>query len=112
MHQLIFSSQCKQILAHMTQEQQMQLIDLLGAFDFTKSEQCGKIVRGSKVYYRLRWQDFRIYFENVSDNTFHIHYLIPKHTWNDFLFRAKLPFDEEMIEKDNSFWQYLESLKK
>ena len=112
MHQLIFSSQCKQILAHMSQEQQMQLMDVLGAFDFTKTDHYGKIVRGSKVYYRLRWEGFRIYFESGLDSAFHIHYLLPKHTWNDFLFRSKLPFDEEMVEKDNRFWQYLESLKK
>lgn len=112
MHQLIFSSQCKQVLNRMTQEQQMQLIDCLGRFDFNLSNNYGKILRDTKCYFRLRWQEFRVYFEKTDEHTFTIHYLLPKHTWNDFLFRTKLPFNEEEVERDNRFWQYLESLKK
>ncbi len=111
MHQLTFSKQSNLALQHMSQDQQMQLIKALGEVDFERSS-LGKIARGARTFYRLRWNDFRIYFESVSEDTFIIHYLIPKHTWNDFLFRTNLPFNEEMIEKDNQFWQYLENLKK
>ncbi len=112
MHQLTFSSQSNRVLKYMSQEQQMQLIDFLGSFDLEKASNFGKIVRGAKTYYRLRWNEFRIYLEALEEGTFVIHYLIAKHTWNDFLFRTNLPFNEEMIEKDNQFWQYLENLKK
>lgn len=112
MHQLTFSTQSNVVLQHMSQEQQMQLIEFLGQFEFENSTNLGRIIRGDKTFYRLRWHDFRIYFESVSENTFVIHYLLPKHTWNDFLFRFKLPFNEEAIERDNQFWQYLENLKK
>ncbi len=112
MHQLTFSAQSNRILGHMSQEQQMQLIEFLGSFDLEKSSDYGKIVRNSKIYYRLRWDEFRIYLEALEEGAFVIHYLLPKHTWNDFLFRTNLPFNEEMVEKDSRFWQYLENLKK
>ena len=109
---LTFSAQSNAILQHLSQEQQLKLIAFLTDFNFENVEDLGKIVRGQKTYYRIRWNDFRIYFECTSEQTRLVHYLLPKHTWNDFLFRSKLPFNEEMIEKDNRFWQYLEKLKK
>ena len=90
----------------------MHLIDFLSSFSFESVDGFEKIVRNGKTYYRLHWKDFRIYFESLSEKEFLIHYLIPKHTWNDFLFRSKLPFNEKAIEKNPQFWQFLENLKK
>lgn len=112
MHQLTFSTQSNAILSHMSQKQQLKLVDFLGSFPFEKSKNLGKIIRGTKTYFRLRWTEFRIYLEQLNEDAFVVHYLIPKHTWNDFLFRFKLPFNEDSIEKDDQFWQYLENLNK
>ena len=109
---LTFSAQSNTILKHLSQKQQLNLIAFLTDFNFENVEDLGKIVREQKTYYRIRWNDFRIYFECLSEQKLLVHYLLPKHTWNDFLFRSKLPFNEEMIEKDNRFWHYLEKLKK
>lgn len=112
MHQLTFSDQSNAVLKHMTQKQQLKLVEFLGSFSFENAQQLGKIIRGPKTYFRLRWTQFRIYFEQLNESSFIIHYIIPKHTWNDFLFRFKLPFSEDLAEKNEQFWQYLEELNK
>ena len=114
MYQVTFSKQSASIFKCLHQDTQMQLMDYLSRLDITHESlnNLGKIIRDKKTYYRIRWQDLRIYFECSSDDNLTIHFLLPKHTWNDFLFRTKLPFNEEIVEKDNQFWTFLENLKK
>lgn len=77
------------------------------------SEDLGRFERGGKTYYRLRIDDFRIYFELLKGNTLYSHYILHKHTLADFVFRFKLPYREEtLIEQHQSFWKYLESLSR
>ena len=41
------------------------------------------------------------------------HVILDKNSMGDFIFRTKLPFKEEQaIEQHQSFWKYLESLRK
>ena len=74
----------------------------------------GSFHRFGKNFYRLRVGDFRIYFEILPEGEkIHAHYVLHKHTIADFVFRFKLPFTEEtMIEQQDNFWKYLDSLKK
>jgi mRNA-degrading endonuclease RelE of RelBE toxin-antitoxin system len=115
MYQLTFSAQSLAELEDLGRDQQLFILNQLGIIDFKRLENdpvFGKITRDGTVYYRIRMDDLRIYFEKRNDNL-HVHYILPKHTWNDFVFRLKLPFTEDMaIEKHHSFWKYLESLRK
>jgi len=73
----------------------------------------GRFHRGSKIFYRFRADDFRIYFERQGDNILFCHYILHRNTLTDFIFRVKLPVSEEqMVEQHESFWKYLDSLKK
>ena len=110
MHQLTFDTQSKSVFRRLAQKKQLQLMAFLSDLNFENTAQIGKFKRDDKTLYRLRWQDLRIYFECAKEDLFIIHYLLPKHTWNDFLLRANLPLDEDAIEKDERFWQFLEKL--
>ena len=98
------------VFRRLSQRKQLQLMAFLSDLDFENTAQIGKFKRDDKTLYRLRWQDLRIYFECAKEDLFIIHYLLPKHTWNDFLLRANLPLDEDAIEKDERFWKFLEKL--
>ena len=114
MYQLTFSKQSSSVLDKLNRSVQMRLIDFLSGLNFGKDSllEFGQIVREKTTYYRVRWEQLRIYLECVGEQSLVVHYLLPRHTWNDFLFRAKLPFNEEKIEKDNTFWEFLEHLEK
>lgn len=76
------------------------------------NNEIGKFHRGSKVFYRIRADEFRIYFEKQGDILF-CHYILHRNTLTDFLFRFKLPVSEEqMVEQHESFWKYLDTLKR
>jgi len=76
------------------------------------NEDLGKFSRNGKTYYRLRADEYRIYFEITGDSLF-CHYILHQHTLTDFVFRFKLPINEEqLIEQHQSFWKYLETLRK
>ncbi|MDR0755963.1 MAG: cytotoxic translational repressor of toxin-antitoxin stability system [Puniceicoccales bacterium] len=101
MYQLTFSQQSTSVLNKLAQSMQMQLIDFLSGLNFEQESllEFGKIIRNKTTYYRIRWKEFRIYFECTGDNALAIHYLLPKHTWDDFLFRVKLPLKEAAVEE-------------
>ena len=97
---------------------QVEIIDRFGSVtpEELKSGKgdVGAVHRNGRDFYRLRAGDYRIYFEFQADkNTLHAHYVLHQHTLADFVFRFKLPFSEEtMIEQEDNFWHYLDSLKK
>lgn len=75
-------------------------------------EPLGRFNRRGTTFYRLRAKDHRFYFE-IEGDTLYCHYILHKNTLTDFIFRTKLPITEEQIlEQHNSFWKYLESLRK
>lgn len=116
MFQVTFSEQSLGVLNSLPQSEQLGLMDKLGSLSsdilHEKNEHIGKFFRKDKTFYRIRLGDMRIYFEQVKI-ALHCHYILPKHSLNDFLFRCKLPSSENAIlEKHNSFWDYLESLSK
>jgi mRNA-degrading endonuclease RelE of RelBE toxin-antitoxin system len=115
-YQVTFSDQSMHELNKLDTLMQLQLVETLSSLSLDKLQanpsHLGVFNRNGKTFYRLRAGDYRIYFE-VSSNVLYSNYILHQHTWADFVFRCKLPFKEEdMIEKDQSFWKYLENLKK
>jgi mRNA interferase RelE/StbE len=71
-----------------------------------------KFRRENKDIYRCRVENFRVYFE-MSDEIIICMYILHQHTLSDFVYRNKLPIsDEQMFEQYDSFWKYLETLRK
>ena len=116
MFQVTFSDQSLEILNSLPQDRQLDIMDQLSSLSNSiltgKDDLIGKFNRGGKVFYRLRLDDLRVYFEKV-DICLHCHFILPKNSLNDFLFRCNLPASEEAVLEDHqSFWEYLESLAK
>lgn len=115
MYQLTFSEQSLFEIKKLQPDYQMEFVDKLSNLTEAdlKKEAVNTFERDGKTYYRLKVDQYRVYLENVAEETFLCQYILPQHTFEDFLFRAKLPVsDEQMIDKNTSFWKYLESLKK
>lgn len=116
MFQVNFSDQSLQELNKLEKLAQLAVIEPLGnmtAGQFANPrEPLGRFHRDGKEFYRLRSGEFRIYFE-VKGDTLFTHYILHRKSLQDFLFRSKLPVTEEqMIEDNQSFWKYIESLRK
>lgn len=116
LYQVTFSDQSMEMLNNLSVEDQLRLVDRISGLSPDQlenpDETMGKFHRGGKTYYRVRAGDFRCYFE-VNGNTLFSHYILHRNSMTDFIYRNKLPATEEtMAEQTNSFWKYLESLKK
>ena len=116
MFQVTFSDQSLSVLNDLPQAEQLDLMDSLSSLSNTilkgNDSKIGKFNRSGKLFYRLRVNDFRIYFEKV-DIALHCHYILSKNSVNDFIFRCKLPASQKTsLESHQSFWDYLESLTK
>ena len=112
--QVTFSDQSMGELNQLPITVQMPLIEQFSALserDFRRGrEDIGRFERGGRTFYRLRAGEYRIYFEAQGD-VLHAHYILHSHTLADFIFRTGLPYKEErLLEQDQSFWKYLESL--
>lgn len=117
MHQLTFSDQSMSIMSQLSMQQKMHFIESLSNINMDNfvgdTAIYGRFTRDKTTYYRTRIDEFRIYFERRSQNILFVNYILPKHTWSDFLFRFKLPFNDEVaVEKNENFWKNLETLKK
>ena len=116
MFQLTFSDQSMQELNALDQREQLVLVDQLSSLTdeilSSENEQIGRFNRGGVVFYRLRTGGFRCYFTKTG-GALACHCILHKNTLEDFVFRCKLPVkDEQLLEKDQSFWQYIEGLAK
>ena len=117
MYQVTFSNQSLQELDKIDKLEQMPLVEALSNVDIKslKSPQgeIGHFNRDGKIFYRLRAFDYRIYFEAIDSHTLKCHYILPQHSFTDFAFRFKLPIKEQqLIEHNQNFWEYLETLAK
>ncbi len=117
MYQVTFSNQCMGEINKLDKIEQLELIDTLASITRAQLEKpegdLGVFHRNHKDYYRLRKGDWRVYFElDEQENILRVVYILHKHTLADFVFRFKLPFAEEtMIEQQDNFWRYIESLR-
>ena len=117
MFQVTFSNQS---MNEVNKLDKLEQLDLIGVFSSLTAEQLAHpkgdlnaFNRAGKTVYRMRVGDWRIYFERVGDDILHALFLMHKHSIMDFIYRSKLPFNEEaVLEKDDNFWKYLETLKK
>jgi len=113
--QVNFSKQSIHELNKLDKLEQMRIVDGLSnvtSEQLKSSEDIGRFSRNGKTFYRLRSGEYRIYFE-LQSNILYSHYILHQHTLSDFVFRFKLPVTEDiLIEQHQSFWKYLESLKK
>jgi len=117
MFQVNFSEQSMHELNQLDTRSQMMLVEVVSnltqeQLDHPSGDELGRFHRNGKTYYRVRAGEFRIYFEQRGDSLL-AHYILHKNTLSDFVFRFKLPVSEEfMVEQYDSFWKYLESLRK
>ena len=116
MFQLTFSNQSLSVMNSLTQGEQLNLMDELSSvskkvIDGNDSELKRFNWKG-KQFFRTRIDNLRVYFERVPPSL-HCHFILPKHSLNDFLVRCKLPSSElAVLENHKTFWEYLESLTK
>lgn len=115
-YQLNFSNQALGELKRLPKLAQLELMEQMSAIrpdELAKgTDAMGRFHREGKIFHRLRAGEFRIYFEALNDTLF-MHYILHQHSLADFVFRFKLPFtDETLVEQHQSFWKYLEGLKK
>ena len=117
MFQVTFSEQSLEVLSSLPQVEQLDLIERLSSLSNRilsgSANNIGRFQRKGKLFYRLRVDDLRVYFEKIDISLLHCHFMLPKNSLNDFLFRCKMPAsDEAVLEEHQSFWDYLESLTK
>ena len=118
MYQLNFSKQSIDFLNKLDRLEQMRLVESFSALTpeilAKGSENLGKFQRESRLLYRLRAGEYRIYFEvNEKEKSLMAHYILGQHSLSDFIVRFKLPIaDSLLLEEHPSFWDYLESFKK
>jgi len=97
----------------------MEQLDLLSQFkvepaDLEKldGDRFGEIERDGKKLYRYRSEEYRIYFEVAGENLI-VHRVLHKGTFQDFLFRSKLPVNEdEALSESKHFWSLIEEGEK
>lgn len=116
MYQVTFSDQSISELNQLELTKQMELVEKISSITPEQlknpSEPLGKFTRDGKTFYRLRAGEFRCYFE-IKDDVLYSHYFLHKNSLADFIFRTKLPLSEQqMVEQHQSFWKYLDSLKR
>lgn len=93
----------------------LEQLDLLDQFQVSESdleqpgdERFGRIERDGKVLFRFRAKDWRIYF-TVSEGAVVIHRVLHKGTFNDFLFRSKMPLvEDEALAGSKHFWTLID----
>lgn len=117
MYQITFSDQSSAEFNKLDPLAKLQFIDQLSQY----CEECAKknfenvkkFRRDNRDLFRCRVGERRVYFEFKGSDIVLCTYILHQHTLSDFLYRNKLPVSEEqMCEQYDSFWKYLESLKK
>ena len=122
MLQVNFSAQSMAELDKLDTEKQLKLIEKICSLTSEQLDNprypIGRFHRDGKFFYRLRVGNYRFYFERKKDessqeDSIYSHYILHKNTLNDFIFRFKLPIKKgQILEEHQSFWKYLETLKK
>ncbi len=117
MYQVTFSDQSMGEIKKLDMTEQLFLIDQLSTLTAQAFKEpqnnLQKIQRDKLTFFRIKIGTLRVYLEPKEDYTLFCHYIIPQHTLTDFVFRSNLPIsDEQMIEQHQSFWKYMDSLKR
>ncbi|MEM9017052.1 MAG: hypothetical protein AAGC68_08555 [Verrucomicrobiota bacterium] len=118
MFQVIFNEISAAEISQLSTLEQLEVLnefkvtpeDLEGLEEADSDAPFGEIERDGKKLYRYRASDVRLYFE-VSDDyqSIVVHRVLNKNTFQDFLFRAKLPVgDDETLAQSKQFWALIE----
>lgn len=115
MFQVTFSEQSMQELNQLGKLEQMAVVEEITKLtpkDLKNPRgSLGAFNRSGRTYFRIRAGDYRIYFEQIDEETLLSHYIVHHNTMADIAFRNGMPVTEEtMLEQTHSFWKYLESL--
>lgn len=116
MRQVTFSSQSLEAISKLSQAEQLGLVEKLSSLSndilSEKGSGIGKFNRKGMTYYRIRLDGLRIYFER-DGLALHCQFILEKNSFQDFMIRCNMPSSEESVVEDHqSFWDFLESLRK
>jgi len=115
--QIVFNEVSAAEISLLDTLEQLELLD-----EFTVSEddlthleddRFGRIERDGKTLYRFRSRDWRFYFEVIDDHV-RVHRVLHKNTFQDFIFRSKLPFraEDEELAQSKQFWRLIDEGRK
>ena len=102
--------------AEISQLGTLEQLELLDEFkvkeedlEHLEDDRFGRIERDNKVLFRFRAKEWRFYFEVLDDHV-KVHRVLHKNTFQDFLFRSKLPFgaEDEELAQSKQFWHLIE----
>jgi mRNA-degrading endonuclease RelE of RelBE toxin-antitoxin system len=111
-YQIVFNEISAAEMAALPKEMQL---DLLAEFQFLpqdldelKAENFGSVERDGRKLFRYRAKDYRIYFDR-SPEGITVYRVLHKNTIRDFLFRTKLPMNEDdQLGQQKGFWKLIE----
>ena len=112
MLQIVFNEISAAEISQLGTLEQLELLDEFQVSEddlsHLEDERFGSIERDGKLLYRFRSQDWRFYFE-VVDGSVVVHRILHKNTFQDFLFRSKLPLGEdEELAQSKQFWRLID----
>jgi mRNA-degrading endonuclease RelE of RelBE toxin-antitoxin system len=116
MFQVNFSNRAITELNKLGKMEQMELMEALGSVTPKRlaedTADIGRFERDGGTLYRLRVDEWRVYFKTESERIV-VQFLLHKRSIADFVVRFKLPVsDEAAIESHKSFRDYLDGLMK
>lgn len=116
--QIIFNEISAAEISQLSKLEQLEVLDefrvrpedLEGIEESGADAPFGRIERDGKKLYRYRASDVRIYFEVSEDHrSVIVHRVLSKNTFQDFLYRAKLPVgDDDDLARSKQFWALIE----
>lgn len=112
MLQIVFNEISAAEISQLDTLEQLELLDGFRVKEedlaYLEDERFGSIERDGKTLYRFRSKDWRFYFE-VVDGHVVVHRILHKNTFQDFLFRSKLPVGEdEELAQSKQFWRLID----
>ncbi|MFP6896836.1 MAG: hypothetical protein VCA38_09555 [Roseibacillus sp.] len=113
MLQIVFNEISAAEISQLDTLEQLELLDEFKVCEddlaHLEDERFGKIEREGKILHRFRSKDWRFYFE-VVDGHVVVHRILHKNTFQDFLFRSKLPFsgEDEELAQSKQFWRLID----
>ena len=111
--QIVFNEISAAEISQLGTLEQLELLDEFKVreedLEHLEDARFGRIERDGKVLYRFRSRDWRFYFEVLDDHV-KVHRVLHKNTFQDFLFRSKLPFggEDEELAQSKQFWHLID----
>ncbi|MGI9242577.1 MAG: type II toxin-antitoxin system RelE family toxin [Verrucomicrobiales bacterium] len=116
MFQIIFNEISAAEISRLDTLEQLTLLDQFKVtpedLENGDSDKFGQLERDGENLYRFRSEEYRIYFA-VEEDAVVVHRVLHKGTFSDFLFRSKLPLNEdEALSESKHFWKLIEEGEK